>query len=238
MDNHDFIENYKTVKLRIPKSPSAVIFGIFILIYFFATFAGIIIFAKKNVAIMLLLLGQMFLVLGIIVFIHDNNKRKNLKLLIVPLIGACIMIAGIFILLGNQATVENLTPLLLLIVFFFAGLSVIVSSAIKEQKAKTSCTIKLEAVVADLKRSTTQSNSYSPVYEYKFQERIYQQYTDVYANVGVPKIGNKKTIYINPNDPTKIYAKNYAETILIIIVSLLFMLISLIGLISIIPTFL
>ena len=232
------------IRIGPQKGPAAVIISILVLIYFFGSMIGIILTAKINPAITLILFGQLFFVFGSIAFIASKNKMKDIFLLLFPLIGGGVMLAGGVMLSDDKELIDKLTefaPLLLLILFLFIGVGITISTITKEIKAKNRCTAEVEAVVVDVKSRLSSGKNrhrvYCPIFEYQYYGQTFQKSPDVYTNVGVPKIGDTKTVYINPNDPTDLYIKNYSATILSLILGLLFTGFSLLALFSVIPTY-
>ena len=200
-----------TKPLVKPKSSISSVFGVIFIICFFISMIGFVISSiTGNEAITMLTFGQLFFGVGIIILVSKKDKLNNLVLLAFPLIGGGFMISGAFSLSGNKFFIDMITmiaPYIFVAIFFVIGATLSIATIISQKIKEMRCTIPLDSKVVDIKSKYTSKRVYSPVYEYYYNGKIYQQWSEVYTNTGVQKLDDRLTIYINPADPTDFYIK-------------------------------
>lgn len=92
--------------------------------------------------------------------------------------------------------------------FFFIG-----SFLIKSYGDKDKCTEPVSAVVTENVEHKSSSRkhrrkiTYAPVFEYEYNGKAYTYKSNIYSKPAEYSVGEKTTIYVNPNAPEKVYYK-------------------------------
>lgn len=66
------------------------------------------------------------------------------------------------------------------------------------------------------------TKTYCPTWEYNYGGQVYKQAESVYTNIGVPKVGEERTIMINPNNPNEIFRNNKSANVFVYVIGFLF----------------
>lgn len=207
-----------TPKSENQKSSSGVA-TILVLIWLLGSFAAFIILAVMEKADWaMLVFGQVFLVLGIILCCKSkDNKDKNGKKrkfnflnLIFPVAGSGIILVCLFYMLADKSLInsfnENILPVLCCSLFAVVGLVMLGVGIVKPIKDKARCSVLVTAEVIDIKRRLSSDSDggstwvYAPVYRYYYQGRDYLNESDLYSS-SVVKVGTQQEIRLNPNNP-------------------------------------
>ena len=202
--------------------------GIIFLIWFIVSFVGIILFSKKFPGISLIMFGQLFFGVGCFVISKTKNKLENFFLFIFPIVGFIIILVGIFMLINSPSLNKMITPLIPYIalgVFFLIGVGVCVFPFISDNIKRKRCTVELEAIVVDLKtRLGTSKRLYSPVYEFYFMHITQRVCNEFYSNVGLPNIGDRQILFVNPNNPNDFIIKKDSNKVFTVVIGSIMML--------------
>lgn len=182
--------------------------GIVFLIWFVVSMLSLIYFGTLgNGNTTLAIVGQYFLVFGLIVTFAAKSKFG----IIFVLVGAAILIGTGINVFGTEEIMyifnENGVPVLLSMAFFLTGLGMLIIPRYIENKKKNTCTFAVDAKCVrfmeqyDMEDGTT----YAPVFEFYAGGELHTYCYDLYSNVGLPKVGDIETLYINPEDFNDIY---------------------------------
>jgi hypothetical protein len=164
----------------------------------------------------LALLGQIFLVMGILaVYEARNELKKNIVILIVPYIGFGITLTGVL----NIMHLSTPVPCLMLCnVFSVAGLLFGLQTVFTIHYQHTHITYPIHhATCKELKskfNAKSKSNghtrhrmSYCPVYTIYYQNQMMDVCNREFTNYKNPKVGENCSIYINPYNPDELTDK-------------------------------
>lgn len=94
--------------------------------------------------------------------------------------------------------------------------------------------LEVEAEVVDLlKNPNTTKEYYQPIYEYSLNEEILTVGLPGFINKGIPNLGDKLKIYVNPNDILDVYfEKRKSDKLYMIAVGLFFLIASIVIIIT------
>lgn len=196
------------------KTADAIISIVF-LIWFVGSIGLLIYFAKTGkTALALSVFGQYFLVFGIMGLVSSISKGgfklRNLPLLLFPLVGIGAIAGGIIIQYGSdefkEKCFDNL-PMVCIILFMVIGIFLIIGGLYNALYLKLTCTeyVNGECVEVKTQYNSNHSETYCPVYSFSYNGQIYKVCNDIYTNSHCPAVGQRYELYINPNDPTKLY---------------------------------
>lgn len=198
-----------------------IVISIIFLIWFFGSLIAMIICSKleNSSGFVLALLGQYFLVFGIVAII-GNRMRKPFPVIVLlfPLVGVCLFVCGIWILVGGVhalASMEQYAPYILIWIFPIAGAVMVVSAYWKSRHLKRVCTQEIQAKCIDIESKWSSNRTgrggkkvYMPVYSifYNGEEKLLRNYT--YTNLNHFEIGMYYYIKINPANPDEFLDDN------------------------------
>lgn len=93
--------------------------------------------------------------------------------------------------------------------FILMGICVLMLPIVKRSIMLKRCTESVMAVCVHLDaRTKRRVTTYAPKWEYTFNGNVYEHQERLHSNIGVPKIGNKYEIFVNPDAPNEIYRKD------------------------------
>lgn len=197
-----------------------IIKSILFITWFFGTIISMLIF-KNNLFIELLLFGQFFFILGIILLlIHKKNKQDNL-LLFLPLIGINCIITS---LLNKFADIDitKILPYQICSLFIIFGILNIIILKIHNTYLKKKCTEKILGEVVDVDISFFDNHKHSlPTYEIDYNGDKIRIKPDEYSSLDKYKIGQVDTLFINPSNPNEFIYPHKKDTIFTYIFSTL-----------------
>lgn len=197
------------------------IIGLIFLIWFFVSLAGMLIYSKKEgcTGIILAIIGQYFLVFGIIAVVSNRTTKPfPFIVLVFPLVGISLLICGICIQLGGNDVLKMLgkyAPYILIWIFPIAGTVMLVKGTCGIRHLKRVCTREIQAKCIRVEASWTKGTKghkghyvYMPVYSiiYNGEERILQNNT--YTNGNKFEEGAYYSIKINPDNPDEFMDAN------------------------------
>jgi len=214
------------------------IYGAIVLIFIISALIGIPLVAKKNPLMALFMFGIYFLFFGMIIIvpmIKEKSLKKNIPILIFPIIGFGICVVSGIYMWGSKYNIvlsEKTVPALILILFVIMGVGFtfipMISNKNKKEKwslINAKCT-KLNSRFLNDNDSgySTQTEVYAPTFEYSYNGNQYSTMSNTYSNVKLPKIDEYYDIYVNPDNPNEIYQPSIANSIVLFIIgsSLLF----------------
>ena len=182
-------------------------------LWFIGSFIGMIIFAVNDkLPIVAMIIGQYLLVFGIII-VRSGIKNKNLKpgALLVIAVGVGCIGGGAIFQFGNHA-MRNMAVEVLPYAFMILGLSVVIGNYLYFKKKHESCTFCVEATCARIKEErrkepgeTRPTYLYCPVYVGDFRGETVTFCNEHYCNKKYVKEGEKREIYVNPENPQEFY---------------------------------
>ena len=117
--------------------------------------------------------------------------------------------------------IEAHSPLITSLVLLFLGLGTIITYIVFINGKKKRCTHLITATVTNLKRSSDDSTTYSPVYNFWFNSVEYTLTTNFSRNSTLPKIGSQAELYINPETPIDFYLPSETNNIFILLMSII-----------------
>ncbi len=177
------------------------------LVWAIASIALMVFFTGMNqVTYAIMVVGQLFLVMGIILL-----NRKKLSGALVSLTGiSCIIIpavnrwGGLF---SANAKGDNIFPILLSVAIGMIGLAMMIVPEVLEEISKSKCKKVVKAECVDLDENHLQDGSvaYAPVYQYEYNGNIYTKCTNKYKKTGVATVGSNIELRINEFKPTDVY---------------------------------
>lgn len=221
------VNKEEIMKPKSPKEIMKIVLGIIFLIWFFASLGLIFYFDDINQYYMIICFGQYFLIFGIIALCN-----KVWPGIIFTIVGSVLIIVPILMMNPNlNFNWDKIIPIIGLIGFILVGIGLMVVPTIIKKVKEKKTSFKLSAKVIKLNEADDNNTKlFAPVYEYSFNNKIYQKEADIYTNVNIPNIGEIVEIMINPNNPEEIYVKEANKTIIIIlfIMGLLFVVMSII----------
>ena len=185
--------------------------SIILLAWFFASIGAMIYLSKHGMgALVVVVFGQFFLVLGTIAVISGIvNKNFQPITLIFPLVGIACMAGGCIFQFGSEKVIKyvnNALPYLLLSVFLIVGVSMIVITYVGSKRRHERCNYCIPATCVDLKSQYDEgTRTYCPVYEVYFRGETLLLSNHLFSNVNRIKVGETREIYLNPEKPTDFY---------------------------------
>lgn len=196
------------------KAGQAIVSVVF-LVWFIASIGLLIYFAKTGkTALTLSVLGQYFLVFGIIGLVGSVSdggfKLKNLPILLFPLVGIGAIAGGIIIQYGSEELKKksiDALPMIFIILFIIIGVCLIIGGLYNALYLKLTCTEYVNAECVEVKKQYNRNHNeaYCPVYSFSYNGQNYKVCNEIYTNSYIPAVGQCYEVYINPNNPMKIY---------------------------------
>lgn len=179
----------------------------------------------NQVTYAIMVVGQLFLIMGIILL-----NRKKISGALLSLTGiSCIVIPAINrwgVLFNTNAKGDDIFPILLSVATGIIGLAMMIVPEILEEISKSKCKkiVKAECVDLDANHLQDGSVAYAPVYQYECNGNIYKKCTNKYKKTGIPTIGSTIELRINEFKPTDVYiaASKSSKMIIYIIGASLF----------------
>lgn len=212
------------------------IIGIVALVWFLATFVGIIVVMESdNKWLALALGGQLFFILGI-VLISSRIKEKNFHLVdgllfIFPILGLGGIVASLVIYFEIEPVIDFCKEYMVyafLGVLLLAGLIMLFAWYRSAIWLKVICTQRIEAKcieVMEMFRSTEHGfrKKFCPVYQFYFNGNWYDVCNNVFSNLSKAQEGEIYEIYINPKNPNQFYelTRGYTLGIGLLIIGLI-----------------
>ena len=106
----------------------------------------------------------------------------------------------------RQASVSKTTSAVILIILTIVTLIGGILFLKHDTKLKKQCIYKTTAIVSDIKADTSSdSNTYAPVYSYEYDGREYTAVSRVYSSSLKVHKGDKVEFYLDPDDPQTYY---------------------------------
>lgn len=161
----------------------------------------------------MIVFGQVFLVLGIMLCCKKDKDKKgklsNLLNFIVTAVGAGIILVCLLYMFADEWLINsfnnNIVSVLVCSIFLVVGLIMLYFGIVKLIKDKARCTVFVDSEIIDIKRrlSTDEDGSswvYAPVYRYYYQGQLYTGCSDIYSS-SVARVGTQHKLRINPDNP-------------------------------------
>ncbi|MBQ8922447.1 MAG: hypothetical protein IJ060_09870 [Oscillospiraceae bacterium] len=153
------------------------------------------------------IVGQIFLVIGTAGLIAMlRAKKKGLWIDIVAmLVGAIIVVLPLIYHFGSEQTKTAITahiPTLAGAGLLIAGLCGTLAAYIGQKRAAEKYSTPVEGICIERKTRLGSGGAvlHCPVYEITLNGETLRMEKEVYSNVGVPQIGESRTLYIDEND--------------------------------------
>ena len=154
-----------------------------------------------------MILGQVFLVIGTVGLIAMlSAKKKGLWIDIVAiLVGSIIVVLPLMYHYGSEQTkaaITNHIPTLAGAGFLTAGLCGTLAAYVGQKRAAEKYSTTVEGICIERKTRLGSGGAelHCPVYEITLNGETLRMEKEVYSNMGVPQIGESRTLYINEND--------------------------------------
>ena len=181
-------------------NPKGIIIGMLCLIWGLGSIAAMLFCSKleNHTGILLVLLGQFFLVIGLIAVIC-NRKAKPYPfiVLVFPLAGIALLVCGIYILTKGEIALSMLdqyAPYILIWIFPLAGIMMIAGTLGKIRYLKQVCTQEVQAKCVDIESASAagthrRKHVTMPVYSisYNGEEKLLRK--GMYTNLNHFEIG-------------------------------------------------
>ena len=192
--------------------------GCFLLVWLVASIIAMIVLAGISIEWVTIVLGQMFLVLGL--FAMFAGKFNSIWIILFPLMGLCGIVGSLISLYGTEELREqffnDILPMVVLGLFGIIGLGLIVVPIYAKKVKEKRCTLPVQGVVTDLNRKWVRGYkgsrgyyTYAPVYEYFHNGILYRKESNSYnTNYKKFEIGSEVTVFLNPSNPNDYYVKN------------------------------
>ena len=179
------------------------------LLWFVASVVGMVYVSRSAELSWLIpvILGQFFLVIGTAgLTVMLRAKKKDLWIDIVAiLIGAIIVALPLIYHFGSEQTKTAITahiPTLAGAGLLIAGLCGTLAAYIGQKRAAEKYSTPVEGICVERKTRLGSGGAvlHCPVYEITLNGETLRMEKEVYSNMGVPQIGESRTLYINEND--------------------------------------
>ena len=153
------------------------------------------------------ILGQVFLVIGTAgLIVMLRAKKKDLWIDIAAIVvGAIIVVLPLIYHFGSEQTKTAITayiPTLAGAGLLIAGLCGTLAAYIGQKRATEKYSTPVEGICIERKSHLGSGGTvlHCPVYEITLNGETLRMEKEVYSNVGVPQIGESRTLYIDEND--------------------------------------
>jgi len=177
------------------------------IIWAIASLGLMVMFTGMNqVTYAIMVVGQLFLIMGIILL-----NRKKISGALLSLTGiSCIVIPAVNrwgILFNSNIKGDNIFPILLSVAIGMIGLAMMIGPEILEDISRSKCKKVVKAECVDLDENHLQdgTTAYAPIYQYQYKEKVYTKCTGKYRRTGLPNIGTVVELNINEFKPTEVY---------------------------------
>lgn len=217
------------------------IIGIVALVWFLATFVGIIVVMESdNKWLALALGGQLSFILGIVI-ISSRIKEKNFNLVdgllfIFPTLGLGGIVASLVIYFEMEPVIDFCKEYMVyafLGVFLLAGLIMLFAWYRSTIWIKVICTQRIEAKCIEVKEIYKPARhglrkSFCPVYQFYFNGNWHEVCNNVFFNLSKAQENEMYEIYVNPKNPNQYYEviRGNATGIQLLIMGLVFTIMS------------
>ena len=247
MNKNDFLnEIYQAEKAEEPaKAGSGKTLNPILTVVTLVVFIGGMIFAvlvhSKQPQLSVMAIGVIFLYMGIMVLCTTKLDTRNFFILIFPIIGsAMVLIPAVNIWQKRHhspAIPDDITFILIMVYMAVTGLIIVIGSIAARVINARVYTAAVEAECTELLSKRQRGKHgyhtlYCPVWKYTYAGKEYTSSENVYSNVNVPKVGETKEIYVDPDAPANICSGELAPTVLAVIVGGVFAAVALWWLIS------
>lgn len=230
-------------------STSSCILSIVFMVWFVASIGGMLYISKQdNKWPLLALLGQYFLVFGLVFLVNSIKNKKILgPEIIVTLVGAICVYAGIVLPKATPEERESFTrlvPFMFLGLFTFVGLILIINAIPKRKKpATTNCTTPVIASCIDVESYESSDGInmntpiYCPIYEFYYNGATYRVKGGSYSNYCNVQIGDQCCLEINPTNPYEysipdaVSAPDTMSNLIAIGIGVVFIIVSVLGIV-------
>ncbi len=186
--------------------------GLF-LIWFIGSIVGIFVAINSAPGLVISVFGQFFFVIGAIILytgIRDGNL--NPVMLLFLFIGLILIIYGIVLQFGNEATqglFKKLIPYFGIGIFFVTGILCLITYFVRSAREKN-CTQLVRATCVEIKSRRRQTNTgnrvtqhyvYCPVFSFNYNGKSYEVCSNFYSLDVDAELGQQYDVYINPDYP-------------------------------------
>lgn len=198
-----------------------IIISIVFIVWFMGSLFGMMVCSKLDggTGLMLALIGQYFLVFGIMGVVGSIKKRPfPAIILLFPLVGIALIICGVIMYIDMQNAAQMIyeaAPYLLAGIFPVTGVLMIISATSEIRHLKRVCTVEVQAKCISVETRWTQGGKgrrtkrvHMPVYSVYYNGREYTARNDVYTNMNDYQVGNYYPIMINPLNPEEFLDAN------------------------------
>lgn len=192
------------------------VYGILFICWFLLSIvlAGV----SQNEFVVLIDIGQIFIIFGIIILIRNKDDIKNLNdmcLFLPVIIGTVLIVVAILLYFKTEKEIiENIWKLGLSFSFLFAGFLSLGLVVIKRKKMKSDKYVLTHGEIIGL---NTSYDGYAPIIHYKFDGKDYKYESHNFYNVKVLSVGDIIDIKVNLANPKEIIFKEPGEWILIVL---------------------
>lgn len=225
-----YLEDRQRIKQEMKNNPqqarketAAVLICIF-------TFIGLIVlltvFMMTEPILCMSCFGVILAVFSIMAIVQHGLNWNSWFVPLFPVVGAVLTALPIIDVIHRNSTGETIFTkrfiiVIMTIIFTFAGLVMIVVPIIKRHVNKKIYTQPIMAVCIFIKTEIMRDKDgtkilFAPKWEYTVGGKIYEYQETEYSNIDVPKIGEERQIFINPDDPDQAYRLNPGALALLI----------------------
>ena len=142
-----------------------------------------------------------------------SKKKRNVPFLSIFVFSGLLMFVGGLILRFGSTDFHNAIAshgaLLVGILLIVIGVGIYAGVIYGKVTAAKYCTYPVMAKVVDLRVSfdSDGDRTYMPIYEFQFKGETRQIHNNTYSNIGVPKLGEVREIFIDPENLDEYYEK-------------------------------
>lgn len=201
-----------------------IIGGVF-LIWFFASIIALIVFSQINVYYTIMIMGQYFLVFGLIpLFFKGATKLISIPFL---LVGLSLIIIPFMMMnpsLFKEIDWPKIIVVLFLSGFILTGIALITISIITKKRLEKVCTLTVWAKIVDYNTTVSEKGNtlYSPIYLFELGKKKYRVSNEIYTNINVKERGTLVELKVNPDNPNE-FLDNNKVSLFSIILGILFL---------------
>ena len=156
-----------------------------------------------------------------------GTSRSDITSFILSLVITAVL--SVALVLTIKYFVKSNAPIGIGMLFFVIGSIVFWNPILQYVSKKRICTQPVTAVCHDLHVSYSRdsnghsSKTYSPVWRYYYNGNYYEHHESTSSNIDVPRVGEERTIMIDPDDPLTICRKSITQLLFLTVFGLVFM---------------
>lgn len=188
-----------------------ILISVVFLLWFAASIIGMIYFSKHGQgALMVAIVGHYFVVFGVIGIISSiRSKSFQPFLLLFPLVGGGCIAGALIWQYGSEELLvkaEAMLPYLFICLFMVIGAFMIFGAYLSSRRKQKVCNYYITATCVDVKTQYDDgTRTYCPVYEIYFRNETQTICNNVYTNIDHVGVGDRRELYLNPDNPEEFY---------------------------------